>query len=161
MKAHGTGGACHKGQRLPSGGVCDECRAYTKKKYDRWRRSHLEHNAERMRRYREGRERTDREREVQNRLNRLRKARLAGTESDGHLRSEVFARDEGMCQICGADLDPENWHQDHIVPLIAGGSDLIENCQATCPPCNLSKGGKYSPGTIEEQRRAHFSASVF
>ena len=80
--------------------------------------------------------------DVQARHDRLRRARLLGTASDGHTRAEVFERDGGICQLCSTPLDPTNWHEDHVIPLSRGGSDLISNCQATCPPCNLSKGAR-------------------
>jgi len=73
---------------------------------------------------------------------RIRRARRRGADTDGHTRAEVFERDGGRCQMCGVILSPDNWHEDHIVPLARGGSDLLENCQATCPPCNLSKGAR-------------------
>jgi len=70
---------------------------------------------------------------------RIRRARKRGAETDGHSRAEVFERDGGKCQMCGRKLRRDNWHEDHIVPLSRGGSDLLDNCQAACPPCNLSK----------------------
>lgn len=73
---------------------------------------------------------------------RRRRARKAGVESDGHTRAEVWERDGGVCQLCVAPLDPRNWHEDHIIPLSAGGPDTLENVQASCPPCNLAKGAK-------------------
>jgi 5-methylcytosine-specific restriction endonuclease McrA len=147
MASHGKARACYSGHR-PASGICDECRAAQSARYKHWRESNLAHNAERMRRYRVGRERTDREREVQARLNRQRQERLRSAESDGHSRQDVFDRDAGICQLCGVELDPGRWHQDHIVPLIAGGSDLIENCQALCPPCNWHKGVRTVEATV-------------
>lgn len=73
---------------------------------------------------------------------RIRRARRAGVLSDGHSRLEVFQRDGGICQICGTDLDPRAWHEDHIVPIVAGGADTLANVQATCPPCNMQKGSR-------------------
>jgi len=73
---------------------------------------------------------------------RRRRARKRNAESDGHSRQQVFERDEGICQLCDTPLDPLNWHEDHIFPLSRGGSDLIDNCQATCPPCNQRKHAK-------------------
>ena len=41
--------------------------------------------------------------------------------------------------LCRADLSA-GYHQDHILPLVLGGTDDIANIQLLCSPCNLSKG---------------------
>lgn len=69
-----------------------------------------------------------------------RKARKLGNGFDYHTREQVWERDGGTCQMCGVDLDPANWHEDHIIPLAMGGPDTLANVQASCPPCNLRKG---------------------
>lgn len=45
----------------------------------------------------------------------------------------------GLCAICGKELDL-NFHADHIFPFSRGGRTLLNNGQALCPTCNLSKG---------------------
>jgi 5-methylcytosine-specific restriction endonuclease McrA len=47
----------------------------------------------------------------------------------------------GCCIYCGVDVG-EDYHVDHIVPLVKGGSNGKENLQITCPTCNLKKGQK-------------------
>ena len=42
------------------------------------------------------------------------------------------------CAYSGVDL-PENYHLDHVVPLISGGSNTIHNIVPCCPKINLSK----------------------
>lgn len=74
--------------------------------------------------------------------NRERKALKRGAISDGHTRFQVWKRDGGACQICGATLSRKSWHEDHVVPLSKGGTDTLGNVQATCPPCNIRKGDK-------------------
>lgn len=41
-----------------------------------------------------------------------------------------------MCVCCGATT---KLSKDHVVPLVAGGSDAIENLQPLCKPCNNTK----------------------
>jgi 5-methylcytosine-specific restriction endonuclease McrA len=52
-------------------------------------------------------------------------------------RRAVFARDDWMCQYCGAR---SNLTVDHVVPRSKGGSSNWENIVASCAPCNRRKG---------------------
>lgn len=52
----------------------------------------------------------------------------------------VFARDDGVCGICGDAVNPADWHLDHITPLSRGGHHLYENVQVAHPACNHRKG---------------------
>lgn len=55
------------------------------------------------------------------------------------LRKTIFERDAYRCVRCG------DWHSleiDHIVPLIEGGGDELENLQTLCRMCNSKKGGR-------------------
>jgi 5-methylcytosine-specific restriction endonuclease McrA len=62
------------------------------------------------------------------------------------LRRAVLRRDQFLCQICAERLS-ETWcHMDHKIPLALGGSNAIDNFQALCPPCNLSKGASQPLG---------------
>ncbi len=59
------------------------------------------------------------------------------------LRVMVLRRDNYTCQLCGIE---EATHVDHIVPrrLMAGEAvDSLDNLQALCKQCNLSKGGRF------------------
>jgi 5-methylcytosine-specific restriction endonuclease McrA len=51
----------------------------------------------------------------------------------------VLERDDGVCGICGEDVDPQNYHVDHIVPLAKGGEHSYRNTQAAHPACNMKK----------------------
>lgn len=46
---------------------------------------------------------------------------------------------DGVCGICGGDVDPGRFHLDHIVPLSKGGAHTYENTQPAHPACNLRK----------------------
>jgi len=55
------------------------------------------------------------------------------------IRSRVLTRDQHTCQRCGLEAT----HVDHIIPRRLGGDDGMDNLQALCKPCNLSKGGGF------------------
>lgn len=51
----------------------------------------------------------------------------------------VLERDDGACGICGGDVDPFDFHVDHVVALAAGGAHAYWNVQASHPDCNVRK----------------------
>lgn len=54
----------------------------------------------------------------------------------------VLERDDNICGICGGDVDPDDFHIDHIVPLARGGLHNYENTQAAHPSCNWAKSAR-------------------
>ncbi|RAO26486.1 hypothetical protein PSN13_06514 [Micromonospora saelicesensis] len=76
-----------------------------------------------------------------------RRARLAGaTVVDLFDRSEVFVRDQWVCQLCGlptdvtaSPFDPASPTVDHVVPLSKGGEHTLANTQCSHLGCNSSK----------------------
>lgn len=52
----------------------------------------------------------------------------------------VLERHDGVCGICGGDVDPFAFHMDHIVPLARGGAHTYANLQPAHPSCNVRKG---------------------
>lgn len=56
------------------------------------------------------------------------------------LRSVVFERDGLSCRYCQTEAGP--FEVDHIIPVVRGGSDDLENLCVACKPCNASKGGR-------------------
>jgi hypothetical protein len=60
----------------------------------------------------------------------------------------IFRRDGGTCKVktkCGGvKLTWDDWHCDHILPWSKGGKTTVENGQASCSACNLSKGNNLS-----------------
>jgi 5-methylcytosine-specific restriction endonuclease McrA len=54
----------------------------------------------------------------------------------------VLEHDDGMCGICGDDVDPLKFHVDHVIPLARGGSHTYDNVQAAHPTCNIRKGAR-------------------
>jgi 5-methylcytosine-specific restriction endonuclease McrA len=55
------------------------------------------------------------------------------------VRSAVFHKSKFKCAHCGTR---ENLSVDHIIPVLHGGGDELENLQALCRRCNSSKGGR-------------------
>jgi hypothetical protein len=53
-----------------------------------------------------------------------------------HVRLFVWRRDKGQCVRCGSK---ERLEFDHIIPVVAGGSNTERNIQLLCEPCNRSK----------------------
>jgi 5-methylcytosine-specific restriction endonuclease McrA len=61
------------------------------------------------------------------------------------VRSEIKERDGLTCRYCrypgsdehGPDFRP--WHIDHIIPVVDGGGNEMENLALACSTCNLRK----------------------
>ena len=64
------------------------------------------------------------------------------------LRTAIFMRDKGRCQVCHTDLTGTmvipNATLDHIHPLARGGSNDPTNFQLLCEGCNMRKGTRTS-----------------
>ena len=59
------------------------------------------------------------------------------------VRRVIFERDGGFCMKCGKQVDKNDYHVDHIIPISAGGQEWdLENLELSCARCNLSKGAK-------------------
>lgn len=58
------------------------------------------------------------------------------------LRFEVFKRDGFTCQYCGAHPPQALFHIDHIVPVVEGGTNDMDNLVTACDSCNLGKGAR-------------------
>ncbi|HMN25201.1 MAG: DUF262 domain-containing protein [Ignavibacteriaceae bacterium] len=57
-------------------------------------------------------------------------------------KTEIFARDKGICKICSRKVTEHTWHADHIKPWIKGGKTINTNGQVLCVKCNLQKKDK-------------------
>lgn len=73
---------------------------------------------------------------------RIRRARLYG--APGTFSSTeweaIKARQLGLCAHCKLS---KKLDRDHIVPLVLGGTNWIENIQGLCTSCNSRKGGRW------------------
>src|ERR1051325_9605995 len=55
-------------------------------------------------------------------------------------RLDIFKRDRFCCRYCGKHPPDALLHVDHIVPVVAGGTDDPTNLVTSCSECNLGKG---------------------
>ena len=59
--------------------------------------------------------------------------------TDKRLRKLVVERDGAFCATCGSET---SLTIDHIVPVIRGGTDALENLRVLCQSCNSRKGAR-------------------
>lgn len=57
-------------------------------------------------------------------------------------RIAIYRRDKGVCQMCGAHCDENNFHADHKKSHSKGGKTQVSNGQTLCEPCNLKKSNR-------------------
>ena len=55
------------------------------------------------------------------------------------VKNRVLARDGARCVMCGSS---DGIHFDHIIPVVKGGDNTIDNIQILCKGCNLRKHDK-------------------
>lgn len=58
------------------------------------------------------------------------------------IRLRVFKRDGFICKYCNVKFPVGALHLDHIIPLVEGGHDCMENFATACFTCNFKKGAK-------------------
>jgi 5-methylcytosine-specific restriction endonuclease McrA len=98
----------------------------------RWRAEHPRYNADNTARYRAAF--PDRVRES-NRVTQGRRQEVikAGERVE---RLVVLEAADGICAVCGEDVDPAHFELDHIIPLAEGGWHGYDNVQLAHPACN-------------------------
>ncbi len=65
------------------------------------------------------------------------------------LRELVKNRDHAICHYCSRYA--EDGAADHVVPLVRGGTDALDNLVWACSQCNQSKGGKLAEEWLASQ----------
>lgn len=95
-----------------------------------------------------------RDREGHYRRARKRRAVVRGLPHVAYTAQEILTRDNQVCVICGFDVDTDNFHIEHIIPLQADMSTLRSlgvtehpgdtpwNVSVAHPSCNSSKGNR-------------------
>jgi 5-methylcytosine-specific restriction endonuclease McrA len=58
-------------------------------------------------------------------------------------RSNVFLRDNHICQYCGHRFGYDDLTLDHVIPRKDGGGTKWENIVSSCGPCNAKKGHQH------------------
>lgn len=54
-------------------------------------------------------------------------------------RVVMWARDGGLCKICGIGVSLAEMELDHVIPLVRGGTHEYSNCQTSHMVCNRRK----------------------
>lgn len=75
------------------------------------------------------------------RTRRARKNNNGGTHTATDVR-EQYERQKGKCFYCGIKVG-DKYHVDHVIPLVAGGSNGPENLVIACVDCNQHKKSKH------------------
>lgn len=86
---------------------------------------------------------------AKSRNRRAKKAAADGSHSVSDI-NQLFTLQRCKCACCKSSIK-DGYHVDHIIPLVAGGSNDRLNLQLLCPSCNLSKGAKH-PVDFMQQR---------
>ena len=55
-------------------------------------------------------------------------------------KSNVFLRDNYICQYCGTEVTKKTATLDHVLPASHGGKTVWENTSCACSRCNANKG---------------------
>ena len=55
-------------------------------------------------------------------------------------RAVVWSRESGTCYLCRREVDPRDWHLEHVIPIALGGEHSYANVRVAHPLCNLRKG---------------------
>lgn len=58
------------------------------------------------------------------------------------LKHEILKQARYRCQDCGASNKDIELEIDHIIPIVRGGSDELDNLQVLCKDCNIKKNNR-------------------
>ena len=69
------------------------------------------------------------------------------------LRYEVLVRDNFTCKYCGQYAPNVRLEVDHVVPVVEGGTDALNNLVTSCWACNRGKEGLRARAYHRQTRR--------
>lgn len=101
-----------------------------------WRDEHEEH----LRVYDRSYKQNNRPQRAENQARRNARKRLATIEPVDF--DEILERDGLWCYLCQSEVEPDDIHFDHVVPLSKGGMHTMDNIRVTHSVCNLRKGDR-------------------
>lgn len=71
-------------------------------------------------------------------------------------RRAVWNRDEGVCYMCGIQLDKKSWELEHIKPLYEAEGRIeyweLPNLGTSCKPCHKEKTKREAKARAEKRR---------
>jgi hypothetical protein len=77
------------------------------------------------------------------------------------LRAFIKDRDGLRCRYCGARGEHVFWHIDHVVPVIAGGTNDPGNLVLACAQCNSAKKDLVPPGWTTRRKIRNYRKQRF
>lgn len=75
-------------------------------------------------------------------LENRRRARKRGVKTETIDRRALYARDGGVCHLCGQPVAFEKMQLDHVIPLARGGEHTAANLKVAHGRCNRRKWAK-------------------
>ena len=69
----------------------------------------------------------------------------------------LYGQQDGRCNGCGSIFDFRDLYFDHILPVVAGGTDELENLQLLCSHCNQIKGSHSQERLLARLREMGFN----
>lgn len=71
-----------------------------------------------------------------------RRARMRGLPNEHVTVAQLIERDGLGCYLCGRDVDRNELHVDHVVPVVRDGPHIASNLRITHGRCNCIKGSR-------------------
>lgn len=55
---------------------------------------------------------------------------------------DLLKHQKHRCWWCGKKIKGNEYHIDHVIPIMRGGTNDVSNLRIACPECNLKKGAR-------------------